>query len=135
MMSGAPRSGSLYWLTSVPHTPAISTFSSAASDGMSGKSNSRSSVVDVPTFTAARVFPVAAIRQILAATGRDLRDRDGRRRGEWILVRARPVDRQHRHADLAQIHRELSAMVVPVVQHDHPQHASDGDRHDFTVAV
>src|SRR5437764_1405681 len=29
MMSGAPRSGSLYWLTSVPQTPAISTFNVA----------------------------------------------------------------------------------------------------------
>src|SRR5205807_1114064 len=54
MMSGAPRSGSLYWLTSVPQTPAISTFSSAASDGISGRSKSRSSVVEGPTFRAAR---------------------------------------------------------------------------------
>src|SRR5438045_633263 len=51
MMSGAPRSGSLYWLTSVPQTPATSTFSSAASGGISGRSNSRSSVVDAPGAT------------------------------------------------------------------------------------
>src|SRR5207248_1654771 len=56
MMSGAPRSGSLYWLTSVPQTPAISTRSSAASEGTSGRSNSRSSVVDGPTLTAANDF-------------------------------------------------------------------------------
>src|SRR5436190_2470341 len=61
MMSGAPRSGSLYWLTSVPQTPATSIFSSAASGGISGRSNSRSSVVEGPVFTAASDFPVAVM--------------------------------------------------------------------------
>src|SRR5690242_7019581 len=56
MISGPARSGSLYWLTSVPHTPATSTRISAASGGMSGRSISRSSVVDAATFNAASTF-------------------------------------------------------------------------------
>src|SRR5262249_9829959 len=56
MMSGPARSGSLYWLTSVPQTPAISTFISAASAGISGRSISRNSVVDAAVLSAARDF-------------------------------------------------------------------------------
>src|SRR5262245_9335244 len=56
MMSGAPRSGRRYWLTSVPHTPATATFSSAASGGISGRSISRNSVLDGPTFIAVNTF-------------------------------------------------------------------------------
>ena len=56
MISGPSRSGSLYWLTSVPQTPATSTFISAASGGMSGRSSSRSSVVDGAVFNAASTF-------------------------------------------------------------------------------
>src|ERR1043166_5349982 len=128
MMSGAPRSGSLYWLTSVPQTPAISIFRSAASAGISGRSNSRSSVVDAPTFTAARVFPVAAMAVNLSpsthfqvASDKPQRDavsgdRGGAGRREWVLVRARPVDRRYGNANLAQINGELPAMVIPVIQ-------------------
>src|SRR5204863_5507923 len=54
--SGPFRSGRRYWVTSVPHTPATSTFISAASSAIGGRSSSRSSVVDGPTFTAARTF-------------------------------------------------------------------------------
>src|SRR5262245_46673968 len=61
MMRGALRSGSLYWLTSVPQTPATSIFSSAASGGISGRSNSRSSIVDGPVFRAASDFAVAVM--------------------------------------------------------------------------
>src|SRR2546423_2246095 len=60
MTSGPLRSGSRYCVTSVPHTPATSTRISAASSGTGGRSSSRSSVVEGPTFTAARVF--SAIR-------------------------------------------------------------------------
>src|SRR5262249_19156232 len=58
--SGPLRSGSRYCVTSVPHTPATSTRSSAASSGTGGRSSSRSSVVEGPTFTAANTF--SAIR-------------------------------------------------------------------------
>src|SRR4029078_1876900 len=66
MISGPARSGSLYWLTSVPQTPAISTFINAASGGMSGRSNSRSSVVDAAVFNAASTF--SGTRTLLTAS-------------------------------------------------------------------
>jgi hypothetical protein len=56
MMSGPARSGKRYWLTSVPHTPATSTFIRAASGVISGRSISRNSVVDGAIFNAARTF-------------------------------------------------------------------------------
>ena len=40
---------------------------------------------------------------------------------ERVLVGARTVDRRHRHAELSQVHRQLSAVVIPVVQHDRSQ--------------
>ena len=65
MMSGPPRSGSWYWLTSVPQTPATSTFSSAASGGMSGSSNSRSSVVAGPLSARPALVPTPGyLRQV-----------------------------------------------------------------------
>src|SRR5919198_250519 len=56
MTSGPRRSGSRYWVASVPQTPATSTFTRAASSGPGGRSSSRSSVVDGPAFTAATIF-------------------------------------------------------------------------------
>src|SRR5258705_8035578 len=180
MMSGAPRSGSLYWLTSVPQKPAISTLRRAASEAMSGRSNSRSAVVDGPTLRAASVFPVATMpadfspagdagsektRPTLRAYGgsfrtrrisrsgcrpgaaartvsfalrpgdRDLRRGGDRARGERVLVGARAVDRRHRHTDLPEVHGELAAVVIPVVQHDRAQYRADRDRHDLPVAI
>src|SRR5262249_5831970 len=45
-----------YCVTSVPQTPATSTLINAASSGIGGRSSSRSSVVEGPTFTAARAL-------------------------------------------------------------------------------
>ena len=53
----------------------------------------------------------------------DTADASGAANG--ILVGARTVDRGHLRADLPEIHRELTAMVVPVVQHDRPQERPD----------
>ncbi len=55
--------------------------------------------------------------------------------GEWILVRARAVYRGDGNVQLAQIHRQLAAMVVPVVQHDRPQERQARQREHFTFAV
>ena len=40
---------------------------------------------------------------------------------ERVLVGARPVDRRDRHVELAQVHRQLTAVVIPVVEHDRAQ--------------
>src|SRR6266446_3783301 len=56
MITGELAGGVLYILTSVPQIPATSIFSKAPSSGISGIGNSRSSVVLVPTRTAARTF-------------------------------------------------------------------------------
>src|SRR6266487_3046739 len=61
MIGLPPLNGRRYWLTSVPQTPATSTFNRAASSDISGRSNSRNSMVDGPTFMAASVVSVTTI--------------------------------------------------------------------------
>lgn len=39
---------------------------------------------------------------------------------EGVLVRARAVYRRHRDVKQAQVYRQLSAVVVPMIQHNRP---------------
>jgi hypothetical protein len=48
--------------------------------------------------------------------------------GEGVLVRTRAVDRGYRDAKLAQVHRQLAAVVIPVVEHDRSQHRNPRHR-------
>ena len=47
---------------------------------------------------------------------------------ERIFIRTASVDDWHRHIQQTQVDRELSAMVVPVVQHDRSQHCDARQR-------
>ncbi len=48
--------------------------------------------------------------------------------GEGVLVRTRAVDRGYRDAKFAQVHRQLAAVVMPVVDHDRSQHRNPRHR-------
>jgi hypothetical protein len=54
--------------------------------------------------------------------------------GKRCLVRARAIYRRDRHVELAQVYRQLSAVVVPVVQHDRPQERYARNSEQFTFA-
>ena len=38
--------------------------------------------------------------------------------GKWVFIGARTVNRRYQQAEFSQVHGELSAMVIRVIEHD-----------------
>src|SRR5258708_228000 len=50
-----------------------------------------------------------------------------------IFIRARPIDHRQRNIEKPQIHRQLAAVVIPVIHHDAPREANAGKAHQLPL--
>src|SRR4051794_5440569 len=55
--------------------------------------------------------------------------------GHRVLVGAWPVNRGEERTHLPQIHRELAAVVVPVIEEDRPEHRGPRHRHELSCPI